>query len=146
MSADDVDDSLNLISRVTPGDTINITTREIVRHNSWYTWATRNWYGENKDMLVDWVTGVIQKELTKLKDTRNIVQRKIKSEQLQIATTGIRNLCSTYYGTAVATKLNNLIGTIDKIILAVSQGYSDSIIMGEKPGVIVIDTRFGRSY
>ena len=79
MSADDVDDSLNLISRVTPGDTINITTREIVRHNSWYTWATRNWYGENKDMLVDWVTGVIQKELTKLKDTRNIIQQKIKS-------------------------------------------------------------------
>lgn len=147
MSAESTHESdISLISRVLPGDTINIVTKQIVKHNSWYTWVTRNWYGETKDKLVEWISTVVREEFKKIKQTRDIVKRKIRTEQLSGATTGIRNLCSTYYGTPVVNKLTNIIGAIDKLVAAVGQGYSESIIINDADGIIVIDTRFGRSW
>lgn len=105
----DDDDELILIGKIRPGETINLTTREIVIHKSWYASYTRWWNTEQRDNLPEWVEKVMLKEIESFskmcrKDLINIQRNKIL-----IAISGIRNLCLTYVGDPVATKLSLII-------------------------------------
>lgn len=103
------DDDLVLLGKIRPGETINLVTKEIVIHRSWYASMTRWWNEEVRDDIPEWVEKTIKNEIFNL--TRMIRQDLIATQHNKIlaAISGMRNLCLTYLGDPVATKLSLII-------------------------------------
>ena len=119
----DIINYLGLISQVKPGDTINVSTLEVLPHNSWYCWASRNYNRETRETTVTWVeTAIIQ--------ALNMVGRFYRQTTnddlllgLNKAIIGIRNLASTYNGDPLVTKLESIIASIECRICKINQLY-----------------------
>lgn len=107
------DDDLILIGKIRPGETINLTTKELVIHRSWYGTCSRWWNSEQRDDLPKWIEDVMKQELNEL---GRMIRKDLVEEQktkILIALSGIRNLCVTYVGDPVATKLSLTISYIE---------------------------------
>lgn len=102
-------DDIELIYNVSPGETINIETRTIVIHNSYYTAASRWWYSESRTRLVEWIGTVINAEINKPK---SIKQR----ENIDKVIHGLRNLAYTYVGSQIAKSLMDQVKYLEEFI------------------------------
>ncbi len=104
---------IQLLEKIKPGETINLTTREIVYHKSWYGVLTRTWYGENRVNLERYIDQIMRQELS---DYQTIFRKDLKRSQRQkiiAALSGIRNICVTYAGTETAANLSKLVSEIE---------------------------------
>lgn len=102
-------DDYELISSVLPGQTINISTREVIYHsyiNGWYRW----FHSENRMKLLSWVEEVIHLELRK---SENINQRTRWRNLMH----GLRNLAVTYHGDKIVINIMSLVREIEDRLL-----------------------------
>ena len=107
---DDNDDDLVLLGKIRPGETINLTTKEIVIHRSWYATVSR-WYNEEqRSSLPDWVESTITKEIASYAKMHRKDLISAQRDKILLAFSGIRNLCVTYVGDPVSTRLTQIIG------------------------------------
>ena len=109
---DDID--LTLLGKIRPGETINLTTKELVIHRSWYASYTRWLYEEQRDNIPEWVDIVMKKELNALRTMHRKDLIEVQKTKILVALSGIRNLCVTYIGDPVATKLSLTISHIEE--------------------------------
>jgi hypothetical protein len=94
-----------LISSVLPGQTINVSTREVFYHtyiNGIYRW----WYVEDKQKLLTWLIHVVKDELT----TSLSNNQKCRLRGLM---RGLYSLSSTYYKTCISYGILDLIHLIE---------------------------------
>jgi hypothetical protein len=110
----DEDADLTLLGKIRPGETINLTTRELVIHRSWYASYTRWWNEEQRDNIPEWIDNVMKRELNALKIMHRKDLIEVQKTKILVALSGIRNLCVTYVGDPVATKLTLTISQIEE--------------------------------
>jgi hypothetical protein len=110
-------DDCELISSVLPGQTINVSTREVFYHtylNGIYRW----WYVEDKEKLLTWIIQVVKEEL---KRTLNINQKC----RLRSLMRGLYSISATYSKTPISNSLFDLIRSIEEKLNAVRVSIAD---------------------
>ena len=110
---DENDDDLILLGKIRPGETINLSTKEIVIHRSWYATATRWWYEEQRNAIPEWVENIILKEISSYSRMHRQDLIVIQKDKILLALSGVRNLCLTYVGDPISTRLSQIIGNAE---------------------------------
>ena len=98
---------VQLLSAIKVGETVNISTKTIVIHNSYYAAVERWWLGENRVELIKWVYIVISKECGKIMtpEQRNVMVSLIH---------GLRNLAMTYIGSPESNTLDDYVKMMEE--------------------------------
>jgi len=109
---------VDIIIKVKPGETINLTTSppSIVIHNTWSTFLYRYTYSENKHKLLTWLTQMVYSFLDEHKHF-DAVFNTTKRKMFHNISNGIRNLSCTYSGTDVHEGLSELAKKIEGRLL-----------------------------
>jgi hypothetical protein len=102
---------LALISNIKPGDTLSVSTRTIINHNSWTATITRWTWSENRQVTVRFIKEVIKLALLKLSDTFDYA---LLDKVLQ-AGNGIKGLMVTYSDdNTLVIKLTRILSKIER--------------------------------
>jgi len=88
MDIDQLKEELELLTMITPGDTIDVDTKTIISRDSWNRWWS-GWYrGESRLKTIIFVEGIC--------DRTNIYHKNIRLALIELAAKGIQNLELTY--------------------------------------------------
>lgn len=121
------DNDLTLLGLIRPGETINISTKEIVIHRSWYASTSRWWNYESRSGLPNWIESVMMREV----NSYSIMFRKdlmdTQRDKILLAISGIRNLCITYSGDPIATRLSQIINRIEENMFKINHPATRAI-------------------
>jgi hypothetical protein len=111
---------LKLLADLNPGDTINVSTMSIVKHNSYYTSIKRWVFSENRHKTLIQIENSISDALFSLKSKFNmpLFQELLKSS------TGLQSLLITYHGDEVSMfRLMKCIKIIEAYKTAIEQSW-----------------------
>ncbi len=88
MDIDRLEVELDLLTRIKPGDTVDIDTMEILPRNSWNRWWS-GWYrGECRTKTIIFVEGITEKVV--------VYNKRLSLNLIEMASKGILNLEITY--------------------------------------------------
>lgn len=121
------DDDLILLGKIRPGETINISTREIVVHRSWYACGSRWWNLENRNLLPNWIENIFKNEINQYSKMFRRDLMDSQRDKILMAISGVRNLCVTYIGDPISERLRQIIHRVEEILFKINHPATQKV-------------------
>jgi len=123
------DSELVLLGNIRPGETVNISTKEIVVHRSWYATSSRWWNSESRSSLPEWIENILHREVTSYSKMIRTDLMDQQRDKILLAISGVRNLCLTYAGDPISTRLSLAISRAEQTMFKINHPATKNIVI-----------------